>query len=320
MEHKFPLGGQAVIEGVMIKSPNFITVAVRRPNGTLAERDEPFRSFTKRSKILGLPIIRGIVNLIEMMVVGMRALDFSANEFAEITDQQENGADATPRRSLWTKTLAFALSIVLSLALAIFLFKFIPLYLTEWLRNRIPALAANIVLFNLVDGVIRILIFFAYLLLLSTLKSFRRIFEYHGAEHKTIFTHEKGLPLTHEQIQKESPRHPRCGTSFIMIVLILSILLLSLIPHHPVFLINLLRRMSFIPLIAGVSYEVLKFTAKYEKYRVVKWLTLPGILTQYITAKEPNDEQIEVAVAAVKRALALEKMKHKNIGTEMVTY
>lgn len=308
MEKKidFAIGGQAVIEGVMIRSPNFVTVAVRKKDGTLKIKENPFQSLTKKFQLLALPVIRGMVNLIEMMVFGMKALNFSAEEYAE--DQEDNvEAKSDEPKPRWFAVATFTFSLIISLALAIFLFKFIPLALTTFLQKIFPAIAKYTLLFNLIDGLIRIAIFFLYIFVLSRFKTFQRIFEYHGAEHKSIFAYEKGHTLTPEHIKPECPRHPRCGTSFIVIVLIISILLLSLVPKHPVFYIHFLRRLAIIPFIAGVAYEVLKWTAKHRHHWIVGLLTYPGILTQYITTREPDEKQIEVAVAALKKALELEK-------------
>lgn len=308
-ESPLTIGGQALIEGVMIRAPQRISIAVRNPSGAIVEKNEPFISLTQRVKIFGLPFIRGIVNLIEMMVLGMRALNFSAEHAIEETldadkkeKTSEKGAAKETKAKKTFACLAFGISIVLSLALGIFLFKFIPLFLTENLRKVFPLLRDSVFFFNLVDGLLRISIFFLYILLLSISKTFRRVFAYHGAEHKAVFVYEKKLPLDIEHVRKESPRHPRCGTSFIIIVLIISILLLGLVPRHPDFILNFLRRLSIIPLIAGVAYELLKFTAKYERFPLIRALTYPGILTQYITTKEPDEAQMEVAIRAVKNA------------------
>lgn len=309
MENKidFAIGGQALIEGVMIRSPNFVTIAVRKPSGEITVKHNRYLSLTKRVKAFGLPIIRGFVTLIETMVIGMKALNFSAEQALE---EEALGVrqEASGKGARILGAISFAFSIVISLTLAIFLFKFVPLYATEYLRKIWPLLQKSTVLFNLIDGAIRIGIFFLYIGVLAQFKTFQRVFQYHGAEHKSIFTYEKGAPLDPEHVKIESPRHPRCGTSFIIIVLIVSIVLLSLVPRHPVFWISFLRRLAIIPFIMGVGYEVLKWTAKWRSSALVRWLTLPGIATQYITTKEPDEAQIEVAIAAVKEALQCEKV------------
>jgi uncharacterized protein YqhQ len=316
----FAVGGQALIEGVMIRAPSWITIAVRKPNGEIILKKEPFTSLTKRVKIFGAPILRGIIQIIETMALGMRALNFSAeisldeepevlsNEsFVKQTPTLRLGLKEKSRTQKMLAVASFIFSIIFSIALAIFLFKFVPLWITEQLRTVWPALQKSVIFFNLIDGLLRITIFFLYIFILSRFKTIRRVFEYHGAEHKSVFAYEKGHPLTPEYVKKESPRHPRCGTSFIIIVLIVSILLLSLVPRHPDFFINFFRRLSIIPLIMGVGYEVLKWTAKRQHHPIMKFLTYPGILTQYITTKEPDEKQIEVALAAIKAAVELEK-------------
>lgn len=298
------VGGQALIEGVMIRAPKAIGIAVRMPNGEIALKHEVFVSLTARYRVLKLPLVRGVVNLIETMVIGMRALNFSAEKAFEEEGEEKN---TTPQKKTRLHTvgegLLFGVNIIFSLAIAIALFKFVPLFITTWLQKFFPALVDSTILFNLTDGAIRIAIFFLYIFILSLIPAFRRVFEYHGAEHKAVFAYEQGLALNYENTQKQSPRHPRCGTSFIMIVLIVSIVILSLVPRNPDFALNLLARISVLPLIAGLSYEVLKWTARYQKHPLLKILTFPGILTQYITTKEPDEKQIEVAIAALQTAV-----------------
>lgn len=300
----FAVGGQAVIEGVMIRSPSYVTIAVRNPKGEIIVKKDRFKSLSEKIKILKLPIVRGIVNLFEMLVVGMKALDFSTKIAFEESIEKPDG-----KFKQFLNVAAFIVSIIISLAFALFLFKFVPLFITTQLQKIFPAIKNSVWLFNFIDGLLRMGIFFLYIIILARIKYFRRVFEYHGAEHKTVFTHEKGHPLTFEYIKNESPRHPRCGTSFIILILVVSILIFSLVPRHPDFLLNFLRRVAILPLIAGIGYEVLKWTAKNQKKAFVKFLTYPGIFTQYITAKEPDEKQIEVAAAALKTAVELEQQK-----------
>lgn len=305
MEHRidFAVGGQALIEGVMIRSPSWVTAAVRKPDNSIAVKKEKYVSLAKRVKILGIPVVRGMVMLIETMILGMKALNFSAEQALD----EEPEEPSASRAKIIVKALSFATSIVISIALAIFLFKFVPLYITEYLRTVWGALQQSAVLFNLTDGLIRIAIFFLYIGILAQFQTFRRVFQYHGAEHKTIFAYEKGKILSPEHVEPESPRHPRCGTSFLIIVLIVSILILTLVPRHPVFWISFLRRLAVLPLIMGTGYEILKWTAKFQSHPVVRFLTLPGLATQYITTREPDEKQMEVAIAALNEALACEK-------------
>lgn len=309
MEHKidFAVGGQAVIEGVMMRSPNFIATSVRKKDGSIKSIEKPFNSVSKKIKLLKIPLIRGIVNLFEMLIIGMHAINFSAQEYAEDFDDISAPAEIKETKSskIWD-VLTFSISIVISIALAIFLFKFIPLAITEWLRSKFPYIAENYIVFNAIDGIIRIAIFLLYIFTLSIFKSFRRVFEYHGAEHKSIFTYEKNMELTPENAKIQSRFHPRCGTSFIVIVFLISIAIYTFVPRNPVFWINLTQRIFVLPLIAAVGYEILKWSAKRMNNSFVKILIAPGLWTQRITTKEPDDSQLEVALNALKKTLKLE--------------
>lgn len=249
-----------------------------------------------------------------MMIIGMHSINFSAQEYAEDFEDNVDGeakeGDLDEKQEKSSKimdTLTFAFSIVFSLALAIFLFKFIPLAITEYLRGKFPYIANHYIAFNAVDGAIRIAIFLLYIFTLSIFKSFRRIFEYHGAEHKSIFTYEKNLELTPENARNQSRFHPRCGTSFIVIVFLISIAIYTFVPRNPVFWMNLIQRIFVLPLIAAVGYEILKWSAKRMNHSFVKILIAPGLWTQRITTKEPDDGQLEVALHALKKTLELEE-------------
>lgn len=307
----FAIGGQAVIEGVMMRSPNFVTVAVQKKDGSIKVKVTQFTSLVKRVKLFKLPLIRGVVNLCEMMVVGLNALNFSAEEYAEDFETEEEKAaskkarEASQKKNI-TTIVSMGLSLVLSLAIGLFFFKFIPLLITEQLRAYFPFIANNYVVFNLIDGTIRIAIFIGYIGALSLFPSFRRIFEYHGAEHMSIHAYEQNLELTPHNIKPFSPRHPRCGTSFLMAVFIVSIVVYSIVPRNPIFWLNLVQRIAMLPLIAGIGYEILKWSAKHVKHPIVKLVTIPGIATQYITTKTPDEAQIKVAIASLKKALESE--------------
>lgn len=298
----YAIGGQAVIEGVMMKSPSFIAVAVRKKGGHIKFMEAKFVSLTARYKVLKLPIIRGIINLFEMIVMGVKALNFSAEEFA-----QEELPSEKKEQSKFFDIATIVFSFIFSFALALFLFKFIPLTITEFLRSRFPYIAAHYVIFNLIDGLIRISIFVLYIFILSFFKSFHRIFEYHGAEHMAVHTYEKNHELSVENVARENPAHPRCGTSFLLAVFIVSIIVYSIIPRNPVFWLNLATRIAVIPLIAGIGYEILKWSARHRTHPLIKLVTIPGLLTQKITTQYPSEDQIEVAIAALKRTLELEK-------------
>lgn len=300
----FAVGGQAVIEGVMMRSPNFITVAVRKEKGEVKMKDEPFRGFCQRVKVFGIPVLRGVVNLVEMMIVGTRMLNYSASEKLEDPD------DASEKQGIFEKIVlvaSFVLSIVFALGLSIFLFKFLPLWITDWLSRQFDLLNSNYLLFNLVDGVLKTAFFIVYIAILGLIPDLRRVFEYHGAEHKSIYTYERGLDLTVENARKMSRFHPRCGTSFILIVFLISVFIYTFVPRQEDFLANFGVRVLFLPLIAGVSYEFLKWSAKKKDNLLMKALITPGLWFQRLTTRNPDDKQLEIALSALKKALELEE-------------
>ncbi len=283
---KLNVGGQAVIEGVMMKSPNYLSIAVRKSNNKITKKVESYRFLSDRSRILGLPFIRGIVYLLEMLVVGIKALNYSANQAGDEDEQ--------------LTTFEMALTIFLSLVLVVLLFIVAPFYLSKWLTKD------SGVLFNIIDGLIRISIFALYVLAISMLKDIRRVFQYHGAEHKSINAYEAGLKLTPENVMKKSTAHARCGTSFIIIVLIISIFIFSMIISEGWY-VKLMMRVILLPVIAGISYELLKFSSRYSGSIFMKPLIIPGLWIQKLTTREPDRAQIEVALAALKAVLGKER-------------
>ena len=307
----FAVGGQAVIEGVMMRSPNHITIAVRKADGSIKIKKQKYRTLTQRFKILNIPIVRGVVNLFEMMVVGTKAINFSATEIQDDTLTKSELKKLRQKRQKkhykFIEFLLFSLSLVIALALSLFLFKVLPLYITTFLETKYPYIHDHWIFFNLIDGLWKIIIFILYIYMLSLFPSFKRIFEYHGAEHKSIFNYESKLPLTVKNAKVQTRFHPRCGTSFILIVFTISILVYTFVPKQPTFVANLFFRLAFLPLIAGISYEYLKLSAKYVKNIFVKALVQPGLWFQRLTTKEPNAKQLEVGLAALKAALELEK-------------
>jgi uncharacterized protein YqhQ len=307
----FAVGGQAVIEGVMMRSPNFITVAVRKNKGDIKLKEEDFRSLSMKIKFFGIPLLRGVVNLFEMMMVGMRMLNFSASESID----EEPVKNTTKQSSLQKLTtfLSFAFSLVFALGMSLFLFKFLPLWITEFLSKESVFLKDHYMAYNLVDGLIKTTFFVVYIGVIGLIPSMKRVFQYHGAEHKSIYTYEKGLTLNVENAKKMTRFHPRCGTSFILVVFLLSIFIYTFVPKQPEFWINFLTRVAFLPIIAGVSYEILKWSAKHAEHSLVKIITLPGLLFQRLTTKEPADDQLEVALSALRKALELEELKLKSI-------
>jgi len=314
----FAVGGQAVIEGVMMRSQNFVTIAVRKSEGGIIEKDENFKSLTTRIKLFGIPLVRGVVNLVEMMILGMRMLNYSAaqsmadespekNEKETVTSKTEKSDEKPKKLEKFGMMVSFALSLAFSLGMSLFLFKFLPLWITDYLSKSYPVLNQNYLYYNLIDGIIKTTFFVVYIALLGLLPSLHRVFQYHGAEHKSIFTYEKGLALNTENAKKMTRFHPRCGTSFILVVFLLSIFIYTFIPKQPDFWVNFAVRVAFLPLVAGISYEVLKWSAKYSENPLVKMITMPGLLFQRITTQEPTDDQLEVALTALRKALELEE-------------
>ena len=299
------VGGQAVIEGVMMRSPKSVTIAIRKNDGQIVVKKEPYIALSKRYKLLNVPIIRGAVVLIESLYLGIKALSFSAEEAMEEekpakkeSERMKVAASAgeTVKKEKIFTTLWLILSLLMGFALAFLIFFYLPLILTG-----LTGVKGGF-LFNLIDGLIRITFFLIYIWVISLWKSMRRIFEYHGAEHKSIFTFEAGKDLTVENAKKYSTRHPGCGTSFLLIVMIVSILVFMFLgrPHT---ISDRLTRLLFVPLIAGISYELTKLSRKKRGNRIVKMLIAPGLWLQRITTKEPDEAQLKVALAALKSAL-----------------
>lgn len=300
----FAVGGQAVIEGVMMRSKNFIAIACREPKGGIVVKDFPFQSLINKYNFLNVPILRGVIGMLEMMAVGIKALNFSADVFAEDVEKPET-LKSKHRQLL--ESLLVVLNVVVSLVFAIFIFKFIPLFITEFLNSEFPSLADNYILYNLVDGVLKFLIFIIYILVISKSETIYRVFEYHGAEHKAVFNYEEGTDLTISNSQKQSRIHPRCGTSFVIFVFLISVVLYTFMPRDPNFLMQFAKRVLLLPIVAGISYEILKYSAKHMESRFVKLFTYPGRLFQKLTTKEPSDDQVEVALKALTRTLELEE-------------
>lgn len=290
-EEKKNIGGQAVIEGVMMRAPNKFVIAVRQPDGTIAVKRDDIK--LDSNKILKKPIIRGLIGLYDALVLGIKALNFSA-EKAMPEEFEKNGK---------TSKMETFFSIFLGIALGILLFLYLPLQITELSKKLFPIVEHSFLVFNLVDGVLRIIFFVIYLLIISQMKDIKRVFSYHGAEHKCIYAYEAGKELTVENARCMSRFHPRCGTSFLLIVLIVSIFVFSLIPKDSHFLIKFGSRIIFMPLIAGISYEILKLSGKHASNVIVKFLIAPGLWLQKITTREPDDAMLEVAMVSIKEAL-----------------
>jgi len=293
------VGGQAVMEGVMMRAPHSYCVAVRKPNGEIITEEMPLARMSEQYPIFKYPVFRGVGTLYQALKLGGRALKFSAA--AAIEDPTQKPAQEPPKE---IPSWVVAGPIVFSLAFFIFMYKFVPLFLVTRLEKLYPVLHGRIA-FNLADGLIRMAILLTLLYVLSRLKDIRRVFEYHGAEHKVVFNFESGQPLTVENAQRFTTFHPRCGTSFLFVVFFLAMPVYTLIPFDG-FVLKLVFRILLIPVIAGVAYELIRFAAK-RRGSFLATLTAPGLWMQRITTKPPADDQAAVAIRALEGAMALEK-------------
>ena len=288
---KINIGGQAVLEGVMMRAPRSLAIAVRRPSGDISVKSETVVPLSERFPIVKLPIVRGAVALFSSLIIGIKALNFSANEALAEEDEKEELSD-------W----AIGGTMAAAFGFGILLFFIMPLYLTKLM---VPVIGDSNIVFNLVDGVIRVAVFLIYIVAISRMADIQRVFQYHGAEHKSIFAFEAGEELTVDNVRKYSCLHPRCGTSFLLIVMLVSILVFSLIPKLWPFYLKAGSRIFLLPVIAGLSYEVLKWTAKHDSHPLVKMVISPGLALQRLTTREPDDGQIEVAIKSMEVALEL---------------
>ena len=342
------VGGQAVLEGVMMRSPHAWAIACRKPSGEVVTMSEPLERPSEKHKWMAWPIVRGVMTLGYAMTLGYRALRFSANVALEdmMEGQQESNVAAAKTNHVATAASAVpparsaaessqlqkssssssaqsrekaatvsnwlaAGNLLISLAFFIFMYKYVPLLAATELKKMDPALGGRIV-FNLIDGGIRLLLFLLFIWGVSLWKDIRRVYEYHGAEHKTVFAFENGDPLSIVEVQKYSTYHPRCGTSFLMTVMLISIGFYMLVPFTT-FWARFASRIALLPLIAGVSYEIIRFAAKHRG-SLFALMTAPGLWLQRITTKPPSDEMAQCAIAALDQAMALEKER----GGELV--
>jgi len=285
--NKYQVGGQAVIEGVMMRGKNFWSLAVRRPDKTISIKLFKNSSLTVNNKFLGLPFIRGVVSLIESMALGFRALSYSVNESTE-EDIQFSKKEMT-------------IAIIIAVIFAVGIFFILPTLIGRSFSNYFP----NTIVYNLMEGLVRILLFLGYIIIVSQLKDIKRVFQYHGAEHKTIQAYENGEKMIVENVRKYTTLHVRCGTSFLLIVMVVAIFVFALLGRPP-FLLRILYRVLLIPVISGISYELIKLAGKYSKYKIVNIIFYPGLLLQKITTREPDDSQIEIAISSFNRVIKAE--------------
>jgi uncharacterized protein YqhQ len=319
------VGGQAVLEGVMMRSPHAWAIACRKPSGEVVTMSEPLDRPSDKHKWMAWPIVRGVMTLGYAMTLGYRALRFSANVALEEAMQKDEAAarnNAAPastasaqpdlsssaaekRKSAVTiSSWIAAINIVFSLAFFIFMYKYLPLLAATELKKANPALGGQVV-FNLVDGAVRLILFLLFIWGVSLFPDIRRVYQYHGAEHKTVFAFEDGKPLETFEVQKYSTYHPRCGTSFLMTVMLISIGFYMLIPFNT-FWARFASRIALLPVIAGVSYEIIRFAAKHRG-SLFALMTAPGLWLQRITTQPPSDDQAQCAIAALDQAMSLEK-------------
>ena len=285
------IGGQAVIEGVMMRAPASIVIAVRKPDNDIVIRREKLTPLKERFPPFKLPILRGTAVLFESLIWGMKALTYSANQAVEA-----DGEEDSPKEM---GGFTIAITMLVSFALGIGLFVILP----ERMANLI---SDQSLVFNAVDGLLRLVVFLAYILIISRSKYIARVFEYHGAEHKSIHTYEAGEELTEENARKHSPQHPRCGTAFLMTVMVVGILVFSIFGKPPSIFVRIGTRLLLLPFIAGVSYEIIKLASRRQNNRFVRLMMAPGIWLQRLTTREPSRDQIQVALRSLKEVLAME--------------
>lgn len=299
------VGGQAVMEGVMMRAPHSYCVAVRKSNGELVTEEAEVKKVSDKYPIFKYPVLRGLGTLGQAMQLGMKALQFSTN--AALDDEAQQKGEKPVQLSGWM----MAANIALSLGFFIFLYKFVPLVLARQVGKWYPALSGTIAS-NFIDGVIRIALFLSFLYLLSRMKDIRRMFEYHGAEHKVVFNFEARTPVTIENAQKFVTFHPRCGTSFLLVVMVISMLFYMALPFES-FAAKFASRIVLLPLISGLSYELIRFAAR-KQGSMLALLTAPGLWLQRITTQQPSNEQTAVAIHALEGAMKLEEKQ----GGELV--
>lgn len=291
------IGGQAVMEGVMMRSPHSYCVAVRRPDGEISLQEEPLPRVTDRHPVLKWPLLRGLATLGGAMWLGMKALKFSADcALGKSPDEKAQEKSSGPG--------AMVVQICFSLLFMIGLYKLVPLYLATQLGKHFEAVSGRFAI-NFVDGLLRIGIFLTFMLLLSRMKDMHRLFQYHGAEHRVVFNFESGKDVTVENAQQFVTWHPRCGTSFLFVVLIVAMVIYAFLPIDS-FAMKLAARIALFPVIVGISYEIIRFAAR-KRNGLLAVLTRPGLWLQRVTTKPPSDDQTEVAICALNHAMALEK-------------
>ena len=298
-EKKTSIGGQALIEGIMMRGPKMTAMAVRNPEGEIVLEEAP-TFVSKRSKIFKKPFIRGIFNMYDNLKVGYKYLMRSA-EIAGLDDETEDEKKAERESKLFNYVL-MPLTVVLAVVLSVGLFMYLPTQLYKWLSIPVPALEGNRFIQSTFEGVFRIIIFVGYVVAVSFMKDIRRTFMYHGAEHKTIFCYEAGLPLTVENVRAQKRLHPRCGTAFMILVLLVGIIVGMFIPTSIPTMLRVAVKVLLIPLVVGVGYELIMFAGRKDN-AFTRIVSAPGMWLQKVTTKEPDDSMIECAIAAMEKVI-----------------
>ncbi len=305
---KTSIGGEALIEGVMMRGPENIAIAIRKPDGEIIVEKKDIKPLSKKHKFFKLPIVRGAVGIFESMIVGMRSLMYSA-EFVDI--EEEDSSEPSKFEKFIEKLFGDKLldvilyaSVIFALIFGVAVFMLLPNIIAGFLHFN-KETPAGLIAYNLVEGIIRIILFVSYIALVSKVKDIQRVFQYHGAEHKTIHCYEHEDELTVENVKKYTTRHPRCGTAFLFVVMIISILVFSLTGwYSPV--VNVIIRILLVPVVAGLSYEIIKFAGRSD-WKFMSIVSIPGLALQRFTTQEPDGSQIEVAIEALKNVLVEDK-------------
>lgn len=304
--HKTTIGGQSILEGIMMKGPRKSCTVVRKPDGTLAIKDEETVPLREKFAPAGWPVVRGFVTMVQSLIEGFQAIEYSSKF---LDDEEDSGEPSKLEQWLMDKigegaieSAVYVISIVFGIALSVGLFILLPAFLAGLLPQTASHLAVN-----LLEGVLRIAIFIAYMWLMARIPDIKRTFRYHGAEHKTIYCYEKGLELTTEHVREQPREHPRCGTSFLFVVMIISILVFSLVTAESR-VMQLVLRLVLLPVVIGLSYEVNRFAGRHDGAlsRALRW---PGMMLQHITVLEPDDSMIEVAIVSLKHVIPQDKQE-----------
>jgi uncharacterized protein YqhQ len=308
MEKKINVGGQAVIEGVMMRGSRGVATAVRKPDGEIVIDKNDMIPITKRYKALGLPIIRGFVSLIDSLIVGIKTLNYSASFFEEEGEASKFDKWFDAKFKDKSNDVLTGISLVLSLGFSVLLFFLLPTFVANFFKKTFEL---NAVSLNIVEGIIRVSLFILYIYLIGKMEDIKRVYEYHGAEHKTIFCYENNVELTPENAKKFGRLHPRCGTNFLFLVMIVSIILFSLTGWNSLWE-RIMYRIILLPVVSGITYEIIRWMGK-GKSKFAGILAYPGLMLQKLTTKEPDLRQLEVAIAALKAAEGIEDIVEEKI-------